>query len=58
MNWTYLYHWNIEVRDRYMYCSGYLSTGKEWITSPIVSICHGDGVYIIQTENSIYYLPW
>lgn len=53
-----LYHWNIEVHDRYMYCTGYLSSGKEWITSPIVSVTHGQGCYIVQTENSIYHLFW
>ena len=53
-----LYHWNIEVRDNYMYCTGYLSSGKEWITSAIVSITHGQGCYVVYTENSIYHLFW
>jgi hypothetical protein len=57
-----LYNWNIEVHDRYMYCTGYLSDGKGWITSPIVSVTHGSydgaGCYVIQTENSVYHLFW
>ena len=52
-----LYSWNIELHDNYFRCTG-IFEGRDWITSPIMSMLQSTDHYVVYTENSVYYLYW